>query len=403
MSNMSNNSGGEEITRKRSLLFSQLKLGSDDQNGVNEFSIFHSEELDEENKLLDLDDDKLYGILVKKYKTKKDKANFESKFYHNDYINTPPFTAKEFSSIGVFEDLSFYPVWMNDKTLEPIVKEFKEKYDIYYWRRIRGDGNCFYKSIIITYFEKIISMCFEEKKPSYFFLLIKDFLYIKGKVKANAKNLEPQTFTFLLYIYDEIKNYSQKAFDILYRVINTSNMIEKDLILWFKIKMVDFLYLNWHLELSGIKIAECIPGLNSDVYYEMDEAISYINDKLLKMGEYVEGYPLYITPFILQCDIEIYFINSLNGLIQKEQIAYQKEVLFSPVGDLPYIGGRPDGKISILFQKPHYNSLSTRAHVNSIVSVYTNPDIILIEGIITPKAYEKYKTEVLENIERKPK
>ena len=121
------------------------------------------------------------------------------------------------------------------------------------------------------------------------------------------------------------------------------------------------------------------------------------------MDEYVEGYPIYITPFILKCKINIYNINRTIDnqnknktilSINKQRIQLPNNIMFIPVIDyLPNL----NSEINLLFKSPHYDSLSTREFVNNIVDIYNNPYIILVEGILTENEYEQYKTSIVEN------
>ena len=69
--------------------------------------------------------------------------------------------------------------------------------------------------------------------------------------------------------------------------------------------------------------------------------------------------------------------------------------MYIPVVDyLPYLNNQ---EINLLFKSPHYDSLSTREFVNNLVDIYSNPYIILVEGILTKNEYEQYKTSIVEN------
>lgn len=87
--------------------------------------------------------------------------------------------AVEFYLIGVFEDLSYYQVWMSDKSLANTIQELRDKYNIFYWRRIKGDGNCYYRSILINYIEILITNSIKNDNPSIFFCFIKEIFFTK--------------------------------------------------------------------------------------------------------------------------------------------------------------------------------------------------------------------------------
>ena len=378
----------------------------------NEYSIFNSIE---ENQLkLNDDDNKIYNYLIKNYKTRDNIDEFMNYFYPNGYNNTPEMKAVEFYLVGVFEDLGYYPIWMSDEVLVNAIQEFKSKYDIFYWRRIKGDGNCFYRSIIINYIEILINISIKNDNSLIFFCFIKEIFFTKfPKEKNTYKN---KLITILLLIYKKKKKKSSFAYDILYRSIHKSKNIEKSLIFWLKLKLSEFLKQNINLEINGLKLLQAIPEINYDeekkkiILPNNKELNEYINNKILKMDEYVDGYPIYITPFILKCTINIYNLNksfdknNKNNVIiniNKEKIDLPKDTMYIPVVD--YLPNINDEEINVLFRSPHYDSLSNRLFVNNLVDIYINPYIILVEGLLTINEYEKYKTSIVENWNSKNK
>ena len=399
----------ENKSIKSENIYNRQETNSDsDENFIiteyNEYSIFNSLE---ENKLKQNNDDKeIYNYLIRNYKTRKNKEEFINFFYPEGFKENPYINEIDFFLIGVFEDLAYYPIWMSDTLLVDIIKELKLKYEIYYWRRIKGDGNCYYRSILITYIELLIMNSIKEQNPEIFFCFIKEILFTKFPYKINEYKVK--LIFVLLLIYEEIKKKNSLAYDILYRAIHKSKFIEKILIYWFKLKLSQFLKQNINLEIDGFKLLQVIPDINNDddnnIEIDNKELNEYIDNKILKMDEYVEGYPIYITPFVLKCKINIYTINksvdnknknSTILSINKEKIELSNDTMFIPVVDyLPYLKNQ---EINLLFKSPHYDSLSTREFVNNLVDIYLNPYIILIEGILTKNEYEQYKTSIVEN------
>ena len=368
----------------------------------NEYSIFNT--LDENQLKQNNDDKQIYNYLIRNYKTRKNIEEFINFFYPEGFKENPYINEIDFYLIGVFEDLAYYPIWMSDDLLINIIKELKTKYEIYYWRRIKGDGNCYYRSILITYLEILITNSIKNENPNIFFCFIKEIFFTKFPYKINEFKIK--LMLTLLLIHEQIQKKSGLAYDILYRTIHKSKFIEKILIYWFKLKLSQFLKQNINLEIDGLKLVQVIPDINYDddnIEIDNKELNEYINNKLLKMDEYVEGYPIYITPFILKCKINIYNINRTIDnqnknktilSINKQRIQLPNNIMFIPVIDyLPNL----NSEINLLFKSPHYDSLSTREFVNNIVDIYNNPYIILVEGILTENEYEQYKTSIVEN------
>ena len=400
----------ENKSIKSENIYNRQKTNSDSEENFiiteyNEYSVFNSLE---ENKLKQNNDDKqIYNYLIRNYKTRKNKEEFINFFYPDGFKEIPYINAIDFYLIGVFEDLAYYPIWMSDDLLIDIIKELKVKYEIYYWRRIKGDGNCYYRSILITYIEILIMLSIKEQNPKLFFCFVKEIFFTKFPFKLSEYKVK--LILVLLLIYEQIKKKNSLAYDILYRTIHKSKFIEKILIYWFKLKLSQFLKQNINLEIDGLKLLQVIPDINNydannNIEIDNKELNEYIDNKILKMDEYVEGYPIYITPFVLKCKINIYTINkSIDSKkknstilsINKEKIELSNETMFIPVIDyLPYLNNQ---EINLLFKSPHYDSLSTREFVNNLVDIYLNPYIILIEGILTKNEYEQYKTSIVEN------
>lgn len=378
----------------------------------NEFSIFN--DIEENQLKINDDDKKIYNYLIKNYKTRDNIKEFMDYFYPEGYQNTPDMKAIDFYLIGVFEDLVYYSVWMSDKLLINTIKEFKSKYDIFYWRRIKGDGNCYYRSVFINYIEILITNSIKNDNPSIFFCFIKEIFFTNFPQKINSFKIK--LILVLLLIYEHIQKKSSFAYDILYRSIHKSQCIEKCLIFWFKLKIGEFLKQNINLEINGLKLLQAIPEINYDedekiiILPDNKELNEYIDNKILKMDEYVEGYPIYITPFILKCTINIYSLNksvdkqnksNIIININKEKIDLPKDVMYIPVVD--YLPNLNNEEINILFRSPHYDSLSNREFVNNLIDIYLNPYIILIEGLLTINEYEQYKTLIVENWAKKNK
>ena len=167
----------------------------------NEFSIFNS---NEKNQLKSNNDDKkIYNYLIKNYKTRENVEEFMDFFYPEGLKDTPDMKAVEFYLIGVFEDLSYYQVWMSDKSLANTIQELRDKYNIFYWRRIKGDGNCYYRSILINYIEILITNSIKNDNPSIFFCFIKEIFFTKFPEEISS--FQKKLLTILLLIDEHIQ------------------------------------------------------------------------------------------------------------------------------------------------------------------------------------------------------
>ena len=200
-----NNINNKEYKHKKSKSDNNIRKQSSEseqnseENSIlteyNEYSIFNSLE---ENQLRKNNDNKqIYNYLIKNYKTRKDLDEFINFFYPDGFKEEPYINEIYFYLVGVFEDLAYYPIWMSDDLLIDIIKELKSKYEIYYWRRVKGDGNCYYRSILINYIEILIIKGIKNSNPNIFFCFIKEIFFTKFPNDIN-KFKEKLLLTLLL-------------------------------------------------------------------------------------------------------------------------------------------------------------------------------------------------------------
>ena len=99
----------------------KLDLDKNILSNINEFSLFYN---DEENELRILNDDKIiYDYLIKNYKTKNNEIEIINDLYTKGENTNNELKEIDFLSIGVFEDLSYYPLWTSDNHLNKLVNE----------------------------------------------------------------------------------------------------------------------------------------------------------------------------------------------------------------------------------------------------------------------------------------
>ena len=377
---------------------------------INEFTLFNN---DEENEILKLGDDKIiYKYLIKKYKSKENEIEIIKDLYPKEEIANSELKATEFLSMGVFEDLSYYPLWTSDNLLNKLINELKNKTNIKYWRRIKGDGNCYYRSIIFNYLELLILLSIEKNDPSIFFCLIKEIC--STKFPCNLVKLHSKLLTVLLIIYEKISKDPSFAFNFLYRSINKGKLIGKSFIYWFRLKLSNFLKENINLEINGLKLIESIPEIDHDdslmsIEPDDDQLNNYIDQKILQMDEFVDGYPIYITPFIIKCPLNIYSLNKtkdkkvknkINLSMNKETFDIPQNVMFVPVDSyLPFLDSGEC--INILFRSPHYDSLGDQNYVQRISKIFENHYFILNEDLLDENEYEIYKATIIKSWEKK--
>jgi hypothetical protein len=128
--------------------------------------------------------------------------------------------------------------------------------------------------------------------------------------------------------------------------------------------------------------------------------LKYIDEDLAKMNEFVEGYPLYITPFILKLKINIFHLDSNFKPISfhfEPDLKISENI--SPTINSNYL---PDlslifhnCEINVFFRSLHYDTFYKRNFIDKMLDLYKNSECIIIEGQMNQKEYNDYKLTVI--------
>ena len=201
---------------------------------------------------------------------------------------------------------------------------------IYKWRNINGDGNGFYRAIIFSFLENIILtdnimlmkeiiILFDEKinlnNPN-----VISRPYIKEYISKIDKDLIFQIL-FLIYMAMENPVSIGNPYEILIKSFNFSLVFDRGMIYFFKVLLYEFILKNsnknYNEELN-VKIGDLLSKefITKEGEYLFD---LFFENKLLKMNSEAEKIIVYLTPFIIKCDINILIYN-----FEKEEGVYQK-------------------------------------------------------------------------------
>jgi hypothetical protein len=329
------------------------------------------------------------------FMTEEQIKKFNSFFYPEGYTNN--LKPAEFCSVGIIEHISYFPLSSGSNYIN--TSDSLDKLGYTYWRRIKGDGNCYYRSVLINYLEILILTTFENLNPEIFFGLIKDIYFTEfpEKDKLTKKN----TLSSLIHMYQVlVERYDiNLCFDMLYRCYNKSDVIEKTLIKWLRLKLAHFLKENLDFEVNGFKLIQLIPGfeLEDDLSYDKTKVTKYIDLELNRMNEFVEGYPLYITPLILDIDINIYYIEESGSYKAIPiDIKYTDTVKSQIIPVENYLHRFNGCKYSIntLFRVPHYDTIYTGEFIEDLMRNYNNTDTCLQFMAMEEYEYDNYLESV---------
>ena len=251
--------------------------------------------------------------------------------------------------------------------------QMEEKYNrlkthIFNYRKIYGDGNCFYRAVMFRYIELLILY----RKTDFLKRLIIDIyrsfksteirnrLYV-GKDFLNP-NLIIQTMITILELVEN--NRIVDAHLSLYKAILYSKIFDFSLILYLRYIIYDYIKRNenkLYLESFPVLIGNLLP-LN----YEKDGKFffkSFYDNNLLKMFTYPEKIIIYLTPFVLGINLKVV-------LFEDKEMEVEKNLGFNGINELDI-----DDSIFLLFRNGRFESIFTyedNQKFNYIYNYYRN-------------------------------
>ena len=212
--------------------------------------------------------------------------------------------------------------------LDEMKKKFNLLANFSYFRRIKGDGNCFYRAVIFKYIEMIILSgncnllkniiydlifnCFNFNDKSSFL----EYLKIGTQSRINDKLLKQ----ILIIIYQYMKEkHIKEAYKIFYVSFNTCRGFDMGMIFYFRYCLYEFISKNekkLYTKDFPILIGNLLPEsyeINGDFDFQ-----SFYKNYLLKLFTDAEKIIIYLTPFVLNTDLNIFvYDGNQNDNIQK--------------------------------------------------------------------------------------
>ena len=265
---------------------------------------------------------------------------------------------------------------MNDTmNIELSNKYNKLKQIIYKYREIKGDGNCYYRAVMFRYIEQIIlnqniillkrvildmNECFKSQE-------IKNRLQIKMDTMFKPE-LHLKIMILILYLLEKRK--IQEAHQIFVKCILSCAIFDYGLILYFR--YIIYLYIKnnenkLYSKNFPVKIGNLLPSKyeNSKGEFEYNK---FYTEYLLKMFMEAEKIIIYLTPFILEINLDIIiFEDNEEQMINRFSYAENNDIS-KPQTDV----------ITILNRNNHYEIIYTYEQYNkylNIFSIYELPEI----------------------------
>ena len=236
---------------------------------------------------------------------------------------------------------------------------------VYRWRKINGDGNCFYRAIIFSLFENIIFtnniMLLKEiiilfnDKININNKYVSNNLYIKEYISKIDKNLIIQ---ILYVLFNSLDNNEGNSYEILIKIFNFCIAFDKGMIFFMRFLIYEYILENKNKVYSpdfALKIGNLLPD---QFITEKNEFLyaQFFEKELLKMDEDAEKIVVYLTPFIFRIDLNIIMYNFERGETVCEKL---------------FKCGLPNKpKINVLFRVTHYDILYDEKYFNQYIKFF---------------------------------
>ena len=290
----------------------------------------------------------------------------------------------------------------------------KNENAVYKWRSIKGDSNCFYRTVMFYYLENIIlTKNINELKS----LIYDIYLCFKEQVfsdKFQLYKLNKDRFQLILHLIyyalslPDDKDSKSKAYTILIKVYNNYYDFDLSLILYLKFSLFKFLKNNEGLLYSkefSVNLNSLLPSL-----YQKDGQYFYqqfYERELMPLGRDAEKIVIYITPFVLRMNMKIYAfnINKSDSILNEFYFDIKEE---------------EKQTITLLFRNYHYELLYNKEYflknidflslfsaiqqqkanitTNSIKSQINTHNNIMIDTNIQQKNSRNYTSQISQRI-----
>ena len=236
------------------------------------------------------------------------------------------------------------------------------------FRKIKGDGNCFYRSYIFSFIENIIL--------TNNIILMKEIFIIFNNFSLNDLtrnyNINFEEIKIILYIiidFMQTDNNNSTAFMFFQKAELFSETFDTGIVLFMRYLIKEYLFLNKNKNYgiqSNMPIRCLFPNeyKRGDVYL-FDE---YYNNDLMKMNVEAKSIAVYVSPYVLNCDLNIFELkyDEQNNMIICPNNCYKSNGNSFFIINLIY-----DSKIM------HYDS----AYTKSFYEQYKNYFRVLTESI----------------------
>ena len=281
-------------------------------------------------------------------------------------------TSPDCDEIVLFSNISYLNQFENDNE---ICTSKKNKKKLMY-RKIKGDGNCFYRSIMFALIENLIFdknitfiknifINFIEKSKNIILLTM-----FKG-LKINIDLFKKCLIMIYLSLTSKSRNPRLKTYIAFIKLINNYKDFDYGLILFFKFILYEYINNNKNSTYSfkfQIALGNLLPNdcQTNDGKFNFN---CFYKNYLMKFYQYAEKIIIYLTPFIFGKEINIKYINENNNNNNENELDINiQEINFG--NNLSIIQFDSNNKIQLIYKKSHYDILYGNEYYNKYKEIF---------------------------------
>jgi hypothetical protein len=377
----------------------------DEENIKKSFSLIQDDYLNIQEFEIDQNMRTTFQNFLQKFDFKQDLPNLKKQIEkaHFDPQDIRSLKVGPVSSLDYLVEMSYNS---DIKRKKSIIENLISLEDIIFrWRKIGGDGNCFYRAVIFGYLENII---LERNIPllEYFILdLHKKFneeVYLIRKMATHdiKRDLVIKILVLLYYsltLHKQESGYSkdiEKTYDLFIRCFNTCKTFDLGLIFYFRFKLYEFIHANenkLYTKDFSVKIGNLLPG-----EFETEEGNflyqKFYEEYLMKLYKDAEKIVIYLTPFVLKINLQILIYDFGKNYLEKLK---EFPVLLNP---------QEKPSVTLLYKGTHYDLIYRQIYFEKYVK-YLTQYVNLMEDlkVINGKLLEEAKKIKSENLEKEGK
>ena len=191
---------------------------------------------------------------------------------------------------------------------------------IFKWRSIKGDGNCFYRTVMFFYLEKLIHNKNTDELKNLIYDItqcFKDQFFVEAFQFYKVNKDKFLLILMLLYYalsLEDTKDSKTKAYTILVRVSNNYLDYDYGIVLYLKYSIMKYIKKNEGMLYSkefSVKLDNLLP-----IQYQKDGKGFYqpfYERDLMPLGKDAEKIIIYIAPFVVGMGMKIYAFDFDKG------------------------------------------------------------------------------------------